>query len=521
MNKFLFVLLASIVVISCSPKLNMGESAGVDPSLKIVSYSPVQPLLKGLDNNPLMRIGFYLPAKQSARIKNLSVTYNDAASRSIEKLEFYHTGTEPLYADKHLIASTSLTGNAEISVDLQLVPGWNYVWINAFVKSSVDIDDLVEIHINSVEEAGGKKYSIIEEGSFKKRLGIAVRKANDDGVNTFRIPGIATTGKGTLVAVYDIRYKNSADLPGNIDVGMSRSTDGGKTWEPMKVIMDMGEPHENNGVGDPAILFDPATNKIWVAALWSKGNRSIAGSEPGLSPDITGQFVLVSSEDDGITWSKPYSITQEVKDPKWHLYFNGPGNGIVMQNGTLVFPSQYWDESKKPGIPHSSIIYSTDQGKTWRSGTGAKSNTTESQVIETIPGTLMLSMRDNRGNYRTIATTTDMGQTWTEHQTSYNTLVDPVCMASFIKANVRSGNSLTDIIFFGNPASSTSRQDMTIKASMDNGESWSSNHQLMIDQRKCFGYSAMTRIDENTIGFLYEGIRDLYFVRVPVKEILE
>lgn len=172
-------------------------------------------------------------------------------------------------------------------------------------------------------------------------------------------------------------------------------------------------------------------------------------------------------------------------------------------------------------MPHSSIIYSTDQGKTWRSGTGAKSNTTESQVVETSPGKLMLSMRDNRGNYRTIATTTDMGRTWTEHETSYNTLVDPVCMASFIKANVKSGNALTDVIFFGNPASSTSRQDMTIKASMDNGDSWSSKHQLLIDQRKCFGYSAMTRIDENTIGFLYEGIRDLYFVRVPVKEILE
>ena len=29
----------------------------------------------------------------------------------------------------------------------------------------------------------------------------------------------------------------------------------------------MGEPNENNGIGDPAILFDPATNKIFVAAL--------------------------------------------------------------------------------------------------------------------------------------------------------------------------------------------------------------------------------------------------------------
>ncbi|RYF34663.1 MAG: exo-alpha-sialidase, partial [Cytophagaceae bacterium] len=155
---------------------------------------------------------------------------------------------------------------------------------------------------------------------------MALRKTGDDNVNTYRIPGLATTDKGTLLAVYDIRYDNDRDLPANIDVGLSRSTDGGKTWETMKNIMDLGAPHQNNGIGDPAILFDPVTKRVWVAALWSKGNRSIAGSEPGLSPDTTGQFMLVSSDDDGRTWSAPVSITTQVKNPAWHLYFNGPGN---------------------------------------------------------------------------------------------------------------------------------------------------------------------------------------------------
>ena len=126
---------------------------------------------------------------------------------------------------------------------------------------------------------------------YKHRNIVVVRKGGDDGVNTFRIPGIIQTNKGTLLSVYDIRYSNSGDLPGNIDVGLSRSIDSGKTWQPMKVIIDMGFPNENNGVGDPAILFDPITKKIFVIALWSKGNRSIAGSLPGFSPDTTGQIV--------------------------------------------------------------------------------------------------------------------------------------------------------------------------------------------------------------------------------------
>jgi sialidase-1 len=357
--------------------------------------------------------------------------------------------------------------------------------------------------------------------SFDFRVGTAVRRIWDDSVHTYRIPGIITTDKGTLIAVYDVRYKNTRDLPGNVDVGMSRSTDGGKTWEPMSIIMDMGEPHENNGIGDPAILFDPATKKIWVAALWSKGNRSIAGSEPGLSPDTTGQFVLTSSDDDGLSWSKPYSITSQVKNPSWHLYFQGPGNGIAMQNGTLVFPSQYWDETKKPGIPHSSIIYSADHGMSWKSGIGAKSNTTESQVVETVPGTLMLNMRDNRGGYRSVATTKDLGSTWMEHYSSQLLLPDPVCMASLIKARVNVKGSNKDVLFFSNPASQNGRILMTIKASSDLGESWPGQNQLLIDSRRGYGYSALTRIDANTIGLLYEGERELYFVRIPVSAIIK
>jgi sialidase-1 len=287
----------------------------------------------------------------------------------------------------------------------------------------------------------------------------------------------------------------------------------------MKVIMDMGEPHPNNGIGDPAVLFDPITRKIWVAALWSKGNRSIAGSLPGISPDTTGQFVLVSSDDDGKTWSAPQTITPQIKEPRWHLFFNGPGNGIVMQDGKLVFAAQYWDEVK---MPHSTIIYSDDKGKSWKGKIlGPKSNTTESQVVETTPGTLMLNMRDNRGGYRSVATTTNMGAKWTEHSTSFSALQDPVCMASFIKATVRHNNVSKDLLFFSNANTSSGRYNITIKWSADLGETWAKNNQLLIDERLCFGYSALTRLDENTIGLLYEGSRDLYFVKVPVSEMLK
>jgi sialidase-1 len=490
--------------------------------VKVSSTSLAIPLVKGLLENPLIHLTIEMPSGSETGYTSLSGTLDANAVEAIERLEVYFTNTVATFSAKNLIGSLKPTSQRfEIPLSLKSKPGMNHIWLSAVAKSSANADSKIEIHCKYIRDDSKRNQTVGESSSsYKKRIATAIRKAGNDGVHTYRIPGIAITDRGTLVAVYDIRYNNSRDLPGNIDVGMSRSTDSGRTWEPMKNILDMGPPHENNGVGDPAILYDPATKKIWVAALWSKGNRSIAGSKPGLSPDTTGQFILVSSNDDGLTWSAPVNITPQVKNSAWYLYFNGPGNGIVMKNGTLVFPSQYWDENK---MPHSAIVFSNDHGVSWKSGTGAKSNTTESQVVETTPGTLMLSMRDNRGKFRSIATTTDMGGTWTEHPTSYNTLPDPVCMASLIKANVKIDSSSKDLLFFSNPASNRPavRDSMTIKASLDLGNTWPANQKLLVDERNFDGYSVLVRIDENTLGLLYEGAGDLYFVRVPVKEIIK
>lgn len=512
----LSILVMLFVMIGCSTNI---RRATAQTGVRVSSTSPVAPVFKGLPTNQLLRVRIYVPAGHAGvNYQKIRCTLNKEGVEAIEKLNVYFTDTEPLFAASNSIASIDPASTFDIPINLKVQPGVHHLWVGATLKQTANIDGKIEFHATGMVDNIGMVHPVAEEkSSYAKRIGVAIRKAGDEGVHTYRIPGITTTDKGTLIAVYDIRYKHSGDLPANIDVGMSRSTDGGKTWEPMKIIMDMGAPHENNGIGDPAILFDPATKKIWVAALWSKGNRSIAGSKPGLSPDETGQFVLVSSEDDGLTWSAPNNITTQVKNPAWHLFFNGPGNGIAMQDGKLVFPAQYWDEKH---MPHSTLIYSADHGKTWKSGIGAKSNTTESQLVETTPGTLMLNMRDNRGGFRSVATTTDLGKTWVEHHTSYNALPDPVCMAGFIKANVKVRGGQQDVLFFSNVNSKTGRVDQTIKASVDLGESWPSSKELLIDERRSFGYSVITKIDDETLGLLYEGERDLYFVRIPVNEIV-
>ncbi|MVN20441.1 sialidase family protein [Mucilaginibacter arboris] len=512
------ILLILLSTTGCTPKIYNNKSAG---AIKVLAVPTVNPIFKRIDNNPYLRIEIDIPqGNKELDFQQFGGTINPEAIKDVSRLELYLGNENAEFTTDKLLGSTVPSSKKfNIRFNIRLSPGRHILWLSVNLKDDANIDDKLTIKADQLIGSKGLVYKVLQPKTTDRYLGIALRKPYDENVHTYRIPGIVTTDKGTLIAVYDIRYDNDRDLPGNIDVGMSRSTDGGKNWESMKNIIDMGGPKDNSGAGDPSVLFDPVTRTIWVVALWSKGNHSIAGSGPGLTPDETGQIVITSSTDDGITWAKPYSITAQVKNPEWKIFFQGPGNGIAMQDGKIVFPAQYWDAKK---VPYSTLIYSGDHGKSWKSGIGAKSNTTEAQLVETTPGTLMLNMRDNRGGFRSVATTKDMGQSWTEHATSRSALPDPVCMASLIKANVNVQGSAKDLLFFSNlNTSKAPREHTTIKASLDLGETWQPNNQLFLDERKSYGYSDLTRIDKNTLGILYEGIRSLLFVRIPVKDIVK
>ncbi|TAJ13605.1 exo-alpha-sialidase [Marinilabiliaceae bacterium JC017] len=425
---------------------------------------------------------------------------------------------------------------------LPLTAGENHFSLLIAVNKTIDISQEITIEGFEYQLADGTSASNhFSVHPLIWRIGKVVRAAGQDQCDTYRIPGLVTTTKGTLIAVYDNRYNNSKDLQEDINIGMSRSTDGGQTWEPMKVIMDMGEwgglPQQLNGVGDPCVLYDYHNHTIWVVALWIHGldktQMAWWGSKPGLKPGETGQLLLVNSTDDGLTWSGPINITKQIKDPAWQLLLQGPGKGICMKNGTLVFPAQYKKDIGKKSLDggqytcHSTIIYSQDAGKNWNIGSGAKTNTTEAQVAELSDGSLMLNMRDDRNrkdkgenNGRAVAVTSDLGKTWRIHPSSNSALPEPNCMASLISTSVKVNGTKQNVLFFSNPNNKHQRTNMTIKASLDQGLTWPAKFHAEINQAGGFGYSCLTMVDEETIGILYEGVKDLYFQQIPVEEII-
>ncbi|MCZ2540710.1 exo-alpha-sialidase [Bacteroides fragilis] len=500
---------------------------------------------------------FYLrlDAKESQTLNDVVLNFGKGVDLSeIQSIKLYYGGTEALqdrdkkrFAPVGYISSNTpgktLAANPSYSIkksevsnpgnqvvlkgNQKLFPGINYFWISLQMKPGTSLTSKVTADIASVTLDGKKALlDVVSQEGIEHRMGVGVRHAGDDNSAAFRIPGLVTTNKGTLLGVYDVRYNSSVDLQEHVDVGLSRSTDGGKTWEKMRLPLAFGEfgglPAGQNGVGDPSILVDTKTNNVWVVAAWTHGmgnQRAWWSSHPGMDMNHTAQLVLAKSTDDGKTWSAPINITEQVKDPSWYFLLQGPGRGITMSDGTLVFPTQFIDSTR---VPNAGIMYSKDGGKNWKMHNYAHTNTTEAQVAEVEPGVLMLNMRDNRGGSRAVAITKDLGKTWTEHESSRKALPESVCMASLISVKAKDNVLGKDLLIFSNPNTTKGRYNTTIKISLDGGVTWSPEHQLLLDEGNNWGYSCLTMIDKETVGILYESsVAHMTFQAVKLKDIIK
>ena len=79
---------------------------------------------------------------------------------------------------------------------------------------------------------------------------------------------------------------------------------------------------------------------------------------------------------------------------------------------------------------------------------------------------------------------------------------------------------LGPLVIFSNPASTSGRHHMTLKVSRDEGASWPEAWHTLYDQRAGYGYSCLTEVGEESVGVLYEGARELYFLRFALRTLV-
>ncbi|WP_316811846.1 sialidase family protein [Pedobacter heparinus] len=514
------------------------------------------PVLKGKENNPVIRLKIEL--NEAATLQQIELlTKGTIALADIHNIKLFAIGPDSSFQKAEQMGKQILFAAIKaplkektiLNGNLPLQKGNNYLWLTVTLGPNADPAGFLNINAsNVVLNMGSLK---IKPDNYSNRLGIAVRQHNQDQVHTYRIPGLATAVDGTLLGIYDVRHDSGRDLQGNIDIGLSRSLDKGKTWLPMQIVMDMGTwgnlPEKFNGVSDANILVDKKTGHIFIAGLWMYGvineqgkwieglteqskdwnhQWKTKGSQPGFEPKQTAQFLIVKSTDNGKTWGKPVNLTKMCKAEEWWLWAPAPGQGITMKDGTLVFPTQ---GRNAKGKAFSNITYSKDGGNTWKTSKAAtQESTTENMVVELTDGTLMLNMRSNANskdtsstNGRAIAVTKNLGQDWAIHATSHNALPEPTCMASIIRQDFVQNGKKRSVLLFSNPDSKTARKNMSIKVSYDEGKTWSANKKILLDEEKSRGYSCLTSIDNNTIGILYESSQaDMVFQTIKLNELL-
>ena len=353
------------------------------------------------------------------------------------------------------------------------------------------------------------------------------------GYRQYRIPALAVSRQGTLLAAYDGR-PNLDDLPNPIDLLLRRSTDNGRTWGEQQVMRTGGGL---NGYGDPSLLVDVETGRIFM--FHAAGTRAgFFEAVTGLEPDDGVQHCDLSfSDDDGLTWQHRRITAQLKARPPEHTAGNPPGPAIT---GIFAAAGQGIQVHTGPhrgrlvqqyvvlagGEIMAASAYSDDRGENWTLGEliGARTHghaPNENKVAALQDGRLLLH---SRGTPRRLAALSDDGgATWSALR-PVEDLPDPGDNGSLARfdglpALAATADDTTGAWLLATNNHDTSlRRNTVLSLSTDNGLTWPAKLVL------CPGssaYSTAARLPDGNIGVLYErqGYREIVFASIPAEQL--
>jgi len=319
-----------------------------------------------------------------------------------------------------------------------------------------------------------------------------------DDINTYRIPSLICTRRGTVLAFCEGRRDNSQDgspthlvlkrsvgnrdEPGVLhgDGAAMRSEQRRMMWKPIQLLRTSknGEAYMN-----PVSLIDQDNDAVLLLFNHYAHYDVQADAYGG-----RGEVWLMQSRDEGASWSEPVDLTSRVGHKEL-----GPGIGIQLRTGRLVIPV------------YDGVIYSDDHGKSWQAGgvTPKPPAPNETQVAELADGSLMLNVRG--APLRTTLLSHDGGVTWSGEARRDPKLTDPEqwggCQASLIRYSRALNGKGRDRLLFANPADLKYRFDLTVRLSYDEGKTWPV---AKLVHRGPSSYSSMTEFPDGTIGIIFE-----------------
>lgn len=336
------------------------------------------------------------------------------------------------------------------------------------------------------------------------------------GHRQYRIPALAVSPRGTLLAAYDGR-PNLDDLPNPIDLLIRRSMDNGASWEPQQIVRT---GTGLDGYGDPSLLVDTETQRIFMFHAAGTHAGFFEAVEGLADTDSIQHADLSFSDDDGATWQHR-RLTPMLKREGMTGLFAAAGAGIQIHTGPFAGRLVQQFVVLFRGEIASASAYSDDHGDTWTLGE-LIAGSNENKVVARTDGSLLMHSRATP--FRLTAVSTDGGHSYSPAQ-PHHELPDPSDNGSVARFD-----GLPNVTGLASPETENwliathnhdplLRRNTLLKLSQDDGATWP--HAVVLSAGSS-EYSTAARLPDGRIGVLYErqGYQEIVFAAVEPADLL-
>ncbi len=323
-------------------------------------------------------------------------------------------------------------------------------------------------------------------------------KSSKAKVACYRIPAIITAANGDLIAAIDERVSSCGDLKWNKDINIviRRSHDNGNTWSEIETVVDYPA---GQSASDPSMILDETTNELFLFFNYMDLNTE----------KDSYYLKVVSSLDNGKTWSTPVDITSQITKADWHTDFKfiTSGRGIQTSSGKLLHTLVNLEKGLH-------VFGSDDHGESWFLIDTPIQPADESKIVELADGSWMINSRVQGAGIRYIHSSKDEGKTWITRPDS--SLIDPACNASILRYSSVNDGADKNRLLFSNAHSNDSRENLTVCLSYDEGQSWPVQKTIYAGSA---AYSSLSVLPNGEIVLFFEAndYEDNLFVRFSLE----